>query len=435
MGTKIKKKSFKFKNQSKLLITLDWLTLNVEDKFQLMEFDGQGIKETENFIYKLQEFGRTSHFNKMLKVYEKGQVIGTITFDSNNPKMLKGRAHIKFENHLFYSGQIKEVVERIIVENSLQSIKISRVDVAVDGVYFHPFLNKFLYENKLKNSIRRVRDTDNITPVGFTRDSIQNHKFTNFYIGQRGNRNKGTSKSSKFARYYNKTAEIKETGNKKEYILEHYKINGFDLTKDVYRYEVELSSTYISSLKGFEFMDIFDKDYLISLLNETNKNFFEFVHNDNKNITRCTRLVMFRGFKTETIYQRIKRVIKDKVRTIKVSIKRAISDVMTGIYSGNENIVKAQSMINYVRQSVNSYGLNDWFNTMFDWVLIEQKIKSRLQNVEISKSQTNVRFWNTESEEMTSQKSLFSFWANNPTEKKEEFQSPYLQMVNNLGIC
>jgi len=387
-----KKTSYKLKSQKKLLITIDWLTLNCEDNFKILDFDENGIYNKGSFIYQKQEFSKTKHFNKMLRVYKDKNLIAVITYDSNNPKMLKDRCHIKFSNYLFYNNTLQQVVNELLKDNFIKNAKISRLDIAVDGVNFHGFLNKFLYKNNLKN-VLRLRDSDNIIPAGFSRDMVKKHNFENFYIGQRGSRLLGTSKSSKFARYYNKTKELKDNGNKKPYINDYFKLNDFDLTKDIFRYEVELSSTYISTIKGFNLNDIFDKDYLISLLRQTNSNFFEFAYADNKNITRCTRIDMFKGFKKDTIYSRKKRVTLDSLRTIKVSVKRSITDCLTGVYSSNQAIKQAQNIISYVRQTLFSYDLKTWFSQAFEHIIFEQKIKARLQNLQLSDTRTNIDFW------------------------------------------
>lgn len=384
------KKCKKLKNQPSILLTIDWLTLNVEDVFQYFDFDNYDLIEKGAFQFEIVRNQRTKHFNQIINLWHDGLKVGSIACKSNNPVMLQNRCHVKWENSIFYDGSFKSIIKDFVSQFNLDTVKISRLDLAVDGVYFHKFLNKFLYGNNYNNNYRRVNDLDNISPWINNRDAIKNKAFDSFYIGQRGSKSDNTSRSYRFGCYYNKSKEILQKGGKKEYILQYWERNGFDLDKDVYRYELRFSSSYIAQVDGFQWSDIFEQEKMQEFLNLGNQSFFEFRYNDAKKISNCTPFEMFEGFK-ESLYVRIKRVVKDKIRTVKIAVKRLVQETLTGLFSEEsdkwENYQIRQA-ISYVNER---YHLGNWFSDKFPYWLKEEKQKARLLNLKIPHHLQNIR--------------------------------------------
>ncbi|GEM_PF-5057142 len=347
-----------FSNQHKLLITLDWLTFNILDTFQNIQFNEQNQYIQGSFVLELIQGQRTKNFDKIINCYYGGEHVFNITCQSNSDLILKGRAHLKIENHLFYSDTAKEVFQLFKDEFHINSLKISRVDIAVDGVYIHNFLNKFLYGKDCKiNSINigRVRDLDNISPVVPNREDIKKLNFSNFYIGSMGNKSLNTSRSNKFGRYYNKTEELKAHG-KKEYIENYFKINGFE--GEVFRYEVQLNAQAISEIKDLNYHNIFDKDVQEKIFRTVNKEFFEFYYQTDKKVSRCPRVEMFEGI-GEIMYEKIKRVVKRTLRTIKTAIKRMYQEIRVGII----NVCDEQIQLdNTIELMLLRFNLKEWYD-------------------------------------------------------------------------
>ena len=149
---------------SKKVLIFDWLTLTVDDFLnhdectKQLDFDGVILTQLEG--------KRTSHFNKIFEIHLNGFRVATLTAQSASKHILVNRAQIKFENELFYTGQLKNVLNRLKTALHLQNIQISRLDIAIDGATIHPFVNHFYYEATNKDFVR-VNDSDNITPIGF----------------------------------------------------------------------------------------------------------------------------------------------------------------------------------------------------------------------------------------------------------------------------
>ncbi|MBI1836840.1 MAG: hypothetical protein HYR91_06195 [Flavobacteriia bacterium] len=366
-----------FRNQSKLLITLDWLTFNVLDTFQYLTFDENNHYTHENFVLELIPNQRTKNFDKCMNVYYHGEFVMVVTCQSNSELILKGRAHVKIENHLFYSDTAKEVFEAFKEAFNINSLKISRVDIACDGVYLHNFLNQFLYgKNCTINhvNIGRVRDLDNITPILPNREDIKNNQFSNYYIGNLGNKSVGSSRSNKFARYYNKSRELKSHG-KKEYIENYYKINGFE--GEVFRYEIQLNATAISEIMELKYHEIFDKQVIEKIFRTSNEQFFEFYYKTDKKVSRCPRVEMFEGI-GEGKFQKIKRKVKRTLKTVQIAIKRLYHEIRVGAIEIIEEQINIDDTIELLLQRFN---LREWYETKFpywDYEIKKEKIKFNL---------------------------------------------------------
>ena len=352
----IKIDKFLLKNQSRLLINLDWLTLNISDVWKNLDFSSEGLISIGEFVISLRE-GRTRNFNKLASVLFRGVPVGTLAFDSNSKLILNDRAHFKLENSLFYTGDCHQLINEFIKAFEVSDVKVSRVDIAVDGVYLHEFLNNYLYEKdeKKRVDVVRLRDVDNIAPVGFTRDNLINQSFDSFRIGNFGSKSSATRKGAKVARYYNKTKEIEEV-SKKEYITDYYKENGFE--GQVFRYEIELASAYLNKLDQFEWFHLFDTEKLKSLFNTAQKQFLEFIEPVTNNVTNCPRIELFEGLEAP-LYIKKKQTNKDNVRTIKTSIKRLIHESYLGELSYSENFKESTKQV--VFELLEKYDLYNWF--------------------------------------------------------------------------
>lgn len=379
-------KKFDFANQSKLLITIDWLTLNVDDVFSRLILDENNQFVHGEFVLTLHPEKRTAHFNKYFTLNYQGRFIAAITSSSNSPHILVNRAHIKFENFLFYENTIEKTAVEIVEKFNIIFVSISRLDIAVDGVFLHPFINNYLFEKNDKKSIRtavgRYCQHDNLFPYCDNIQDIRNHSFESYYCGQMGSKKTNKSKSERFIRYYCKTREIRETG-KKQYILDYYTNNGFDLEKDVYRFEVELASSFLAKLQNFNWQHIFDHDKIQKLFQTGIVNLFDFHYIIPDTPKKYSpKLEIFKNFAKST-YQRIKKEVQDKVRTIKIGVKRMISEILTGSMSGTENLEIAIKGKDVIKNYIEKYNLSQWFFNRYPFWQKEARQLAIKENLKI----------------------------------------------------
>jgi hypothetical protein len=366
-------------NQTKQLLIIDWLTLNVTDVFKDLTFNEDNQFIANGFCLTLCDY-RTRNFNSVAEIHLGGQKVATVTFDSSSKIMLRDQAHVKFENYLFYEGRGIEVAQALVTAFNIPSVKVSRLDLAVDGVFFHPMIRTFLIEKvglelgaldhrvvPYKMTIDRVRDLDNIDPFQKGRENFVGRSFDSFTVGQKGSKKDGKSKSYRFARYYNKTRELESSG--KEYIQEYFDANGF--TGDVFRYEVQLSSTYLSEIEGFDFNQLSNYENLLALFTAANKQFFEFYYPTKNNVTHCERVNLFPSICTSSFYVRIKRTVKDKVRSIKIAIKKVVKEAYIGVLKDSRTSRDAALLM--MHDLINGYELESWF--MASWGSLWTEIK------------------------------------------------------------
>jgi hypothetical protein len=354
------KKRFKLQNQPKLLLNLDWLSFTALDCLKVEMFNQNNQFEYKDYIFEIQEFGKTANFNNKVFCFRDGQQIATILFESSHPTILRGRCQIKIDNAILYDKDCKQIIKDLIFALDLRQIKISRIDLAVDGVFLHEFINHFQYKQKQndKNSIIRIKDIDNISHAVSNRSQRLNHDFDTFNVGTYGNKDTGAKKSPKFIRYYNKTQEIKEKSNK-SYILEYFEKNNFDMSIDTYRFEIELTSRFLVFVKDLTLDALFDFEYLQKLFNTAIKNQFEFrlMQND-KNVSRMFAIDLFKDL-AKGLLDKVKKVIEETAYAIKVFVKKAFTELLIGRYSNKsyEKIVLNENR----KRLIIDYDLELWW--------------------------------------------------------------------------
>lgn len=388
------KKLFKNNAKRKKVIVLDWLTLTVDDLFANLEYE-KGQAFHEGYVITHREGQRTQQFNQIAEIHREGKRVAILTYESSNPLILKDRAQIKFENELFYSGEIESQVNDLISAFNLQNVSVSRADIAVDGVYLHDAVNYFvkqsvkseIYEESgrdYKNAVVRVRDTDNISFRLSGRRAYVNSNSDQFYVGEFGSRGDGRKRSTRLIRYYNKSKELRNKPDK-QYIEDFYKRNEID--GEVYRFEMQLSSAYLSSLAGFELSHLFDPQKLKDLLHTSCKNFFEFAWNTDSNISRCERIDLFGYIEHVTFYVKVKRFVKNSIRTIKIGIKRDIQDCYTGLYRTPEMKSERDALIDVVFDKIRHYDLSEWFSRVVPSLYDQMERKANQLNFSLPSTQ------------------------------------------------
>lgn len=413
---KIYKKYANFKNQKKLLLTIDWLTIRTIDNFTKIQFNSESLAEYGDYVLEHVPNMRTKNFNQFLNVYYQGVKIGNILYESNHPFILQNCAHLRFENFTFYSGEVKDHYYNLCELFGLKNNSISRLDIACDGVNLHKFLNTYLKKsiksgyitetydkdfNKkiIKNEdkkgcldILRVNDVDNINFNNNSRSNYILHTSTNFIVGKQGSKSSGTSRSERYIRYYDKTKELLEVQKgKKQYITDYFEKNEFNLKKPVFRFEIQLNSVFLSKLKDFDITHIFELKTLKSLFLSSLVNFFEFRINDKKNITKCSEIPLFKEFK-EPFFVRIKRIVLDSVRTVKIAIKRQLMDIMHGTFTRHNDRVEEETNFyvtgltrHLIKAQIKRYQLEIWWQKKYPEFLREHKKKCTLLNLEYDK--------------------------------------------------
>lgn len=344
-----------FLSQKKALITADWLTLRLTDSLKDRAWPENGVLSFgEGDVYRIEllPYG-TTLFNKLANVYHARAVVAQVQFDARMPAQ-KDTMHIKYENWVFYEYCYNvapsarcEIYSDLFISLGCRCLGITRLDIAIDGVYFDSFLADLINDKYEQLKVQNVK------PVEF---NMKTKFFEGFYVGSRGGK--------KFGCYYNKSKEISDNENKKKYIVDYWQHNGLDTSKDIHRFEMRLNSDALKDM-GFEFYDgMFCVDTLVSVFKFQIQNFFEFVPTDSTDSRRSRRerVQMFDFSKVETSdFIRVKRKQLDGQRTNKIVAKRLIKAAYFS--DGNEGfsyLTTAKDVLEY--------------NCLFEWLIDRQHI-------------------------------------------------------------
>lgn len=397
MNTKqIYKKFTYFANQKQTPLIIDWLSLNLLDTFDNLDFDHHNICEVGDFRLELTDL-QTSHHKRLIYIYYKGNKVMELSTIARNKVFLNKRAFLRFDNEVFYSNEQEYLFNLLCKYFDIRDYHIIRIDLAVDGVYLHKWLtnheeSKYL-PKKLKDAkgvkkyAKRVDDINNIHMFSYDRSNTICNQYDAFEIGTRGSRREGTKRSPRFIRYYNKTAELEKQNGKKDYIKKYFENHNFN-TRDVYRFEISLTHQYLKE-KRFTLDQAFNEVGLLNLFRTSLKGFFEFRLNQKKNITRCEDIDMFPKLKKAHIFQRVKRKVLDKVRTIKIAVKRDINDILHKVYQSHDF---AQSVYYGVIAKMEKYRLLDWWKKVSPNILYEYQLKCKKQQLEYDSDAENFLF-------------------------------------------
>lgn len=370
--------SAEFTNQKHLIFNIDWLSFRIVDTLSIELFDDKILNLRGGYKLILQEYG-TPQFINLCFVHYEGEKIAEIQFNARMAA-LKGSAIVKIENHVFYSAFYRgfnEIFTTNLIDilNS-KMLNVSRLDICVDGVEFDRFINdlrveKKYYQLKQKN----VKGVDN----GY--NSEFGGVFTGFYVGNRNGR--------RFGRYYNKTKELKKKGHKK-YISEYFVSNGFDVNKDIKRFEIQMNSEFLGEVKDFDLSRILSKnDELVRLFELSLSNFFEFVsaESNDTNISRRKRIKLFdfSNVKVPT-YVRVKKEKGSNIRTKKIVVKNLIFEALTD---------KEKTMIDKfhtAKKIVDDYDLGDWLISKSEYIVNEVWRYCEINNIEMINIETKNLF-------------------------------------------
>ena len=318
--------SSEFLDQEKLLLTIDWLQFRLSAAVSLSDFNkvnSEVIEIGEYGQYKLHLIGgKTNNYHCKANVYYYDSKVGVLCFDGIQDHN-KGTMTYKIENTCLYDrfyreGFFKVLTDEFFKEIETKVLNVSRLDIAIDGLNLNKFFTDFQFGRYEKKKV------NNVTSSRWCRDS---RLFNGFTIGKRsGNR---------FIRYYDKTAELDYQQGKKEYIRNYFQNNGFDLSRPVYRFELQCNSPFIKSLDGFNWKELEDPASLLKIFETGLKHFFEFVpssHTDSNKARRDTITIIDFSKIVAGVYERVKRGISNGIRTAKVAIKRLLSDAFVASY-------------------------------------------------------------------------------------------------------
>ena len=269
---------------------------------------------------------------------------------------------VKFDNRLLYTPNLWYFVDMFLSEHNISIIGLSRVDLCADFNEFKnyncvQFVSDFLRE-KLRHKGRGIGASyfDHYAhKVGSY--SMAKLNFTGLSFGSR--------QSGVRVYLYNKSFELLTVKNK-PYIRDFWQNAGLDVTRDVWRLEVSITSSakVFKDKQTGKKIEIKDSDLrvsseLVKLFHTFEKKYFAFVYNRPgiTNITREPVIPLFDGF---PYYLRgCIREVSTSNRTEKILIKQLWQ--MADKYRGGDIVQDEGATKSLALDLVKSCDLMDWF--------------------------------------------------------------------------
>ncbi|MGY3090240.1 hypothetical protein ACVWYF_003295 [Hymenobacter sp. UYAg731] len=293
---------------------------------------------------------------------------------------------LKVDNSVLYTDFLP-LLNKVLSAFRFEINNITRLEIALDtntnllSNFYHYFRDETNYF--LKGGVKKL---DSITK--FAKEYRNGDETPTLYIG----------KSDKKLKIYNKSLEILETGNHKDYITTFHAANGLDITADVYRMEIALTNTalkryitqyrhnqtgkvitqyqyeklcynnseqntsYIKETVKSELLiaaaDFTNTTALTSIFKTVLASLCQFKMTDNERINRCTdvNLIDFSAI-TNVLYnntitqskKRDKNKMKNYIKaTIRTYQKTSVTSLLTAAY----DVAKSEGLLEYYNQVI-----------------------------------------------------------------------------------
>jgi Replication initiation factor len=301
----------------KYVVGVDWAELSLRgDLSYLYKLNDIDTYEKKDFKISRNDT-RTRHFNHCYNVYYRDILFGTMLCGPRGAVIPVELVQFKIDNQFFYKSllplKLSHTITLFLDAFELDFNNFTRLDIYID---FHKFnddltFSKFV-ELYASGQIETKGKISKWNP--FYSKKGGKMRLTGFSMGSRS--------SEKYLRCYNKTEEIYESH--KDYIKAFWELNGMDTNKDVYRFELQLSSKFFSSLKIFrDFEDghgnILSEEALIKLFSLKPstiiglfdvglRNYFDFFIQESR--ARNDDKIPFDVFDWHVILERIKSTLK-----------------------------------------------------------------------------------------------------------------------------
>lgn len=287
-------------------LNIDWLSIFCIRESPL-------LNECGIYTLKLQEFP-TRHFRSLYYIVKEKEKVAELQIDPFSSILPPDGAILKIENRFLYSSDLFDLIERLLNNFHLKFKSISRLDLCADfNTFYNNYNPRTLIEDFASEKIRKKGRAKGTLDFRQTTEKL-------LYNGIKF----GDRQSDNIVYLYNKSLELKEVRDK-IYIRDMWAANGLDVTKPVWRLEVSMKSKALKLIdkntgeckeyNNIKTLQSITTELYFTMINRL----FTFVHKDNNNISRCTKIVLFEGQpQTNTIFLRN---VTGSNRTEKIFIK------------------------------------------------------------------------------------------------------------------
>ncbi len=351
--------------KSKLVFSLDWLTLNFEkqvnEAYQGKNVEGNDLKITETeqytkYVIEKQENG-TNVFKNRYFVKHKNYKIMTILEKPISKAININLVQIQISNTELYKYEFLELairIETIIKSLGINYKGVSRIDLAIDFQATNE-LNKLVNDLMTKKYLLAGKGKK-FTPRFVTDDGVLNVETLEI----------GTRTNDRFARIYNKTIELNI--HPKEYIKNKHLKNG--LNGVIWRYEYQIKGSFTNNLniKNMQIKELLNEKTLKDLFLIAEKNHFEIKQKTKKAELNKQPTVEFIDHKQLTTEEQTIYIIKNNFESSTVVEKRTLKALFREYYLSNQKNI---TYIENIKTIISRTDLSYFFNNKIEFYVKE----------------------------------------------------------------
>ena len=245
------KKKFK-----KYTINLDWLQF-VAKKHTNLNFSTYHSKKI--IISEVNSYNH--NFLKCYSIVLLNTEICELHTIPTNKNFKSDEVSIKVNNKLLYSEDCIKSINYVLAELNLHLVRISRIDIALDGADNLKVFDWIVRFSKTK-TIQINNNNLDITPHKFNKEEL---KYETYKIGNKN--------YQKIATVYNKTKEIRSS--KKDYITKFWQLNGLSTTEEIGRFELSLGYRHLKKYVITSMEQISDIKFIGAIFKEEISGWFK----------------------------------------------------------------------------------------------------------------------------------------------------------------
>jgi hypothetical protein len=334
---------------AKKSFTIDYLNINLLGSFRPLESDRR----------KFHDLGHsTKIFRKVHTVFVDDYKIGTFVSVPASSALNPLLVQFKVENYLFYvmpPATLKKILNDLFKSLRLSFSSVNRLDLALD-IEDENSTTQTLLKKLVNDELRVSGRSKAVNPYYVTKNGFLS--LQGCAIGSRS--------SSRYLRIYDKTKEMEQ--NPKQYIDAYHKRNG--LNKNIWRFEYQLNGKFLRDKKNINLDSLFDFNFIYSLYVDSYSNHFSFKYNTYKK--ECNHEENYPFLSFDMIRKQLSLLtveiikLKRKINETLIGQKRIVKSLCRSYFSTSQ-----PSYAKPIQFILDSYSLNDWFDSKFPSYLNE----------------------------------------------------------------
>jgi hypothetical protein len=251
----------------------------------------------------------TKHYRSVWTIICEGEEIATLKVGQRGSQSQFGNmASLAVLNEQLYHAGWTDAITEFLFSSNLRIRTVTRLDLALDSA---KDLTQSVHDLLLSSQYEKVGKVS-IAPHAV----IEGAKWQGLKIG--------SMKSDMYGSVYNKTQELKKQDGKKDYIRDHWKLNGLNTDSDISRFEIRMKWKRLKLIDEWghnpDISSLEDARYLASLMRTAVNGWlqFKYIGNDTNKARRAQKeqagkLIDWKGMKGDLLDRMPKRITQGDI--------------------------------------------------------------------------------------------------------------------------